>query len=137
MLPRLGAGQVRSARCAMPQILEAGQVRPIVGSASCSFSSPTLRSMFKFEFSLLASFEYTFYGSLFGFLRVIANLSLVSWRGKQAMRTLTRQQAKESSRDSRKLPGAAVLFSGVVAPTNEEMRTRASTSGIQHWVSCR
>ena len=55
--------------------------------------------MFKFEFSLLASFEYTFYGSLFGFLRVIANLSLVSWRGKQAMRTLARQQAKESSRD--------------------------------------
>ena len=137
MLPRLGAGQVRSARCAMPQILEAGQVRPIVGSASCSFSSPTHSSMFKFEFSLLASFEYTFYGSLFGFLRVIANLSLVSWRGKQAMRTLTRQQAKESSRDSRKLPGAAVLFSGVVAPTNEEMRTRASTSGIQHWVQCR
>ena len=103
MLPRLGAGQVRSARCAMPQILEAGQVRPIVGSASCSFSSPTHSSMFKFEFSLLASFEYTFYGSLFGFLRVIANLSLVSWRGKQAMRTLARQQAKESSRDSRKL----------------------------------
>ena len=137
MLPRLGAGQVRSARCAMPQILEAGQVRPIVGSASCSFSSPTHSSMFKFEFSLLASFEYTFYGSLFGFLRVIANLSLVSWRGKQAMRTLTRQQAKESSRDSRKLPGAAVLFSGVVAPTNEEMRTRASTSGIQHGVQCR
>ena len=48
-----------------------------------------------------------------------------------------RQQAKESSGDSRKLPGSAVLFSGVVAPTNEEMRTRASTSGIQHWVSCR
>ena len=90
--------------------------------------------MFKFEFSLLASFEYTFYGSLFGFLRVIANLSLVSWRGKQAMRTLTRQQAKESSRDSRKLPGAAVLFSGVVAPTSEElllMRTlQGSSQGV-------
>ena len=66
--------------------------------------------MFKFEFSLLASFEYTFYGSLFGFLRVIANLSLVSWRGKQAMRTLARQQAKESSRDSRKLASQKQLL---------------------------
>ena len=39
--------------------------------------------------------------ALFGFLRVIASFSLVSWCGKQAMRTRARQQASESSGDSR------------------------------------
>ena len=132
MLPRLGAGQVRSARCAMPQILEAGQVRPIVGSASCNFSSPTHSSMFKFEFSLLASFEYTFYGSLFGFLRVIANLSLVSWRGKQAMRTLARQQAKESSRDSRKLASQKQLL--VRDRTTSVHKKSGLKNQIKRWI---
>ena len=131
MPPRLGAGLVRSARGAMPPIPEAGQVRPFVGSASCSFSSPTRSSIFKNEFSLLASFEFIFNGSLFGFLRVIASFSLVSWCGKQAMRTRARQQASESSRDSRELPGIAVLFSGVVAPTNEEKRLKRSFQGCK------
>ena len=102
-----------------------------VGSASCSFSSPTRSSIFKNEFSLLASFEFIFNGSLFGFLRVIASFSLVSWCGKQAMRTRARQQASESSGDSRELPGIAVLFSGVVAPTNEEKRLKRSFQGCK------
>ena len=72
-----------------------------MGSASCSFSSPTRSSIFKNEFSLFASFEFIFIGSLFGFLRVIASFSLVSWCGKQAMRTRARQQASESIGDSR------------------------------------
>ena len=103
----------------------------LVGSASCSFSSPTRSSIFKNEVSLLASFEFIFNGSLFGFLRVIASFSLVSWCGKQAMRTRARQQASESSGDSRELPGIAVLFSGVVAPTNEEKRLKRSFQGCK------
>ena len=54
--------------------------------------------MFKFEFSLLASFEYTFYGSLFGFLRAIANLSpsSVGAASKRCVRLLDNKQKSQA-----------------------------------------
>ena len=34
------------------------------------------------------------------------------------------------------IPGSAIMFSSVAAPTNEERRTLGTTSGMQHKVLC-
>jgi hypothetical protein len=58
--------------------------------------------------------------SLFGVLRVFAKISLVSLCDLPAVRPLGHKQASESTADSRKLPGFAVLFSGFEVPMSEE-----------------
>ena len=110
------------------------------GSTSCSFSLSPITAQFRAVRGVLRRFQLYFEFSTFShfsFSPSVRSHLPCQLAPRAIWKYACRQQAKESSRDSRKLPGAAVLFSGVVAPTNEEMRTRASTSGIQHWVSCR